>query len=320
MARTGIILAQLGGPKSLTDVAPFIRSIFSDPRLVQLPGGRRTRSVVSSLVSRMRRSKVQSHYEMIGGGSPIGATTRIQGELLEDELFKRGRDVVVRVAQRHSSPSTDAAVTELLAAGAERFVLLPLYPHYSGATTGSSEDELRRVLAKRAPDLSLQVVRSWCDHPSYVAAQTRLIEETLSSVALDSSLQVVFSAHGLPQKMVDRGDFYVAEIEASVLSIMDSLHVTVDYVIAYQSRASPVRWVGPNLKDLVKAAAGEGHTRLCVVPISFVSEHVETLYELDIELKELALSSGITDFYRARCFDTDPVVGQMLADVVEPYS
>ena len=321
MVRTGIVVAQLGGPEGLADVEPFIRSIFTDPRLVPLPGGPRTRSAISALVARARAPRVRAHYKAIGGGSPIVATTRQQAVALKTELAARGHEAIVAVAHRHSRPDTGAAVDAMVEAGVDRIVMLPLFPHYSGSTTGSSEAELRRCLTQRRVDLPLTVIRSWCEHPSYLTAQAKLVEEMVADVPddqLDRAL-LVFSAHGLPQRIVDRGDPYPEEIEATVAGLAERLRRPIEYVIAYQSRTGPINWVGPDVRDMVSDAAENGRRWLGVVPISFVSDHVETLYELDIELKAHAAEAGLRNFHRSRCFDTDPIVGPMLADIVEEY-
>jgi ferrochelatase len=321
VTRTGVVVAQLGGAERLDDVQPFIRAIFDDPRLVPLPGGPRTRSIVSGLVARVRAPRARSHYVAIGGGSPIIATTQRQADALSTELGARGHDVVVVVAHRFSQPDTAAAVSEMLAADVDRVVLMPLFPQYSGSTTGSSEAELRRVLDDRAVEVELSAIRSWCDHPSYLDAQTHLVDERLTRLSHDQHGQglLVFSAHGLPQRIVDRGDPYLEETEATVAEVLERLGRPVDHVIAYQSKAGPVKWVEPDVQDVVAGAPAEGRTWLGVVPISFVSEHVETLHELDIQLREHAERAGVTEFRRSRCLDVDPMVGPMLADIVEEY-
>ena len=321
MPPCGVIVAQLGGPETLDDVEPFIKSIFADPHLVPLPGGPRTRSAVSSLVAKARAPRSRSNYAAIGGGSPIVATTLGQAEALRAELLARGHDVAVAVAQRHGRPDTGQAIDELLAAGADRIILLPLFPQFSTSTTASSEAELRRLLAERGCELPLTVIRSWCDHPSYLDAQTALINEILQELpeSETSRALLVFSAHGLPQRIVDRGDPYTEEIEATVAGVIERIPRAIDHVIAYQSRAGPMKWIGPNIIDEVTAAAEDGRTWLGVVPIAFVSDHVETTHELDIELKAHAAGVGIHRFHRSRCFDTDPVVGPMLADITEAY-
>jgi len=321
VARTGVVVAQLGGPGHLADVEPFIRSIFADPRLVPLPGGSRTRSAVSTLVARVRAPRVRSHYESIGRGSPILLTTQLQATALETELAERGHDVVVAVAHRHSRPDTGAAVDAMLAAGVGRVVMLPLFPQYSSSTTGSSEAELRRILGERGADLPLTVVRSWCEHPSYLDAQTQLVDEMLAGVPEEklSTALLVFSAHGLPQRIVDRGDPYPEEVEATVAAVVSRLQRPVEHVVAYQSRAGPIRWVGPDVRGVIATAAAGRHTWLGVVPISFVSDHVETLYEIDMAMRDHAAAAGIGDFHRSRCLGSDPIVGPMLADIIQEH-
>ncbi len=319
VAPIGVVVAQMGGPEDLAAVEPFIGSIFADPHLVPLPGGPRARAAIGGLVARFRAPRVRSHYEAIGGGSPIVETTRLQADALDAELAARGNDVVVAVANRHSSPDTGAAVEAMQTAGVGHIVLLPLYPQYSTTTTGSSEAELRRVLGTSRAEGSLTVIRSWCEHPSYLDLQARLVDEMLDDLTdgdLKSAL-VVFSAHGLPERIVDRGDPYVEEVEATVAAVVERLERPVEHTVAYQSRVGPVRWVGPDVRRVVATAASDGRPWLGVVPISFVSDHLETLYELDIRLKDLAEATGIGAFRRSRCLDLDPAVGPMLADIVE---
>lgn len=318
-ARVGVIVAQLGGPEALDDVEPFIRSIFHDPLLVPLPGGPRTRSVLSGVVARTRAPKVRLRYETIGGGSPIVRTTQLQADALAAELEHRGHDVVVAVAHRHSRPDTGAAVDAVLDAGVDRVILLPLFPQYSRATTGSSEAELRRVLSDRSAEQPLRVIRSWCEHPAYLDLQSRFVDDMCANAAADERGRglVVFSAHGLPQSIVDRGDPYLEEVDATVEGIVSRLARPVESVVAFQSRAGPVRWIGPDVRDVVADAAAAGYTWIGVVPISFVSDHLETLHELDIELRADAEAAGVSEFHRSRCLGVDPAIGPMLADIVE---
>ncbi len=321
MSPVGIVVAQLGGPETLDDVEPFIRSIFADPHLVPLPGGSRTRAALSWSIARARAPRSRANYAAIGGGSPLAATTRVQAAALERELIARGHDVIVAVAQRHGRPDTAHAVEVLVDANVERVVMLPLFAQFSSATTGSSEAELRRVAHARGLDAPITVIRSWCDHPRYLDAQAGLVEEMLTELAAvdrDRAL-LVFSAHGLPLRVVDRGDPYPEEIEASVAGVVARLSQPIDHVIAFQSRAGPVRWIGPDVTDVVAAAARSGRTWLGVVPISFVSEHIETTHELDIALAATAARAGVRQFHRSRCFDDDPVVGPMLADITEAH-
>jgi protoporphyrin/coproporphyrin ferrochelatase len=317
--RTGIVLAQLGGPRNLAEVAPFIQAIFDDPRLVPLPGGLRTRHLVSNVVAAIRAPKVRSHYSLIGGGSPILETTQLQAEALETELTKRGFHVAVAVAHRYAKPDTNAALDKILAFEPDQIVLLPLYPQYSGTTTGSSEVELRAQLADRQNRLPLHVVRSWTHHDGYFDLQAELVQQMLDRIP-SSDLQnglILFSAHGLPQRLIDRGDPYREEVEATVTGVLGRLRTHVDHRLTFQSRAGPIKWLEPAVKEAVREAGAEGRKWIGIVPISFVSEHLETLFELDIELRELASDVGIEAFYRSSCFELKAGLAPMLADLLE---
>ncbi len=319
--RTGIILAQLGGPESLADVAPFIKAIFDDPRLVPLPGGARTRHAVSSLVAALRAPRVRSHYSLIGGRSPILETTQQQAAALQSELRARGWDVAVAVAHRYAKPDTNAALDHLVDFAPDQLVLLPLYPQYSDTTTGSSETELRAQLGVRRNPLPLHVVRSWTHHERYFELQAELIQQMLDQIP-PSDLRaglLLFSAHGLPQRLIDRGDPYREEIEATVAEVVARLRTQVHHGLAFQSRAGPMNWLGPAVKDVVREAGADGRKWIGVVPISFVSEHLETLFELDIELRDLASEVGIDAFHRSRCFEMDAGFAPMLADLLEQH-
>jgi len=317
--RIGIVLAQMGGPADLDEVEPFIKAIFADPDLIEVPGPAWTSAAVGTLVSKMRGPKVRAAYRKIGGGSPILDITIEQAEAVTSELRSRGHDTVHAVAMRYSKPDTADAVAELVRQGAERAVMLPLYPHYSFATTGSSEAELRRVLDAQAADLPLHVIRSWHDHPSYLDLQARLVTEMLDGLPEPdrNGAAVVFSAHGLPQKLIDRGDPYPDEIAASMAGIVQRIPYEIDARLGYQSRTGPVKWIGPDTVDVLGEFAAEGRQSVSLVPLSFVSDHIETLYEADILLAEAAGNVGIRDYRRSEVFNAGVGVAEMLADIVE---
>lgn len=321
MTKTGVVVAQMGGPGDLEEVESFIRSILADRDVVPLPGPTWVSAAFGWLVAKLRGPRVRASYRLIGGGSPIRATTGRQADLLAVELRRRGHEAAVAVAMRYTRPDTRRAVQDLLAAGAERLVLLPLYPHYSFATTGSSEKELRRVVAELAPTLPLSVIRTWHDHPSYLAFQARLVADMLDELpaAEREKAAVVFSAHGLPQKLVDSGDPYPAEIERTVAGVVDRLPYRVDARVGYQSRSGPISWIGPGTGEVIDDFAREGREHLSLVPISFVSDHIETLYEADILFRDAAHEAGIGRFQRAAVFNDRNGVGRMLADIVEGH-
>jgi ferrochelatase len=321
MTRTGIVLAQMGGPGNLDEVAPFIRSIFSDRDVVPIGGPPWVSTGFGMVVSKIRGPRAREYYRQIGGGSPILATTCRQAELLAAELQLRGHDAAVAVAMRHSRPDTMMAVQELCAAGVEQLVLLPLYPHYSFATTGSSEKELRQVLAELAPSIPLTVIRTWHDHPSYLDLQTRLVTEMLDKLPSceRENAAVLFSAHGLPQSAVSRGDPYPGEIERTVAGVIERLDHRVDARLGYQSRSGPISWIGPGTEEFIDEFAREGRESISLVPISFVSDHVETLYEVDILFRDVARDAGIEHYQRAAVLNDGAGVGPMLADIFEDH-
>lgn len=309
----------MGGPGDLDEVEPFIKAIFADRELIEVPGPAWTSNVVGTIVSKVRGPKVRTAYQKIGGGSPILDITLAQSRAVAHELRERGHDVVHAVAMRYSQPDTTTAIDHLIQEGAERLVMLPLYPHYSFATTGSSESELLRVIRNRSIDIPLQVIRSWHDHPSYLDLQADLVARVIGDLPEDEreGAAVVFSAHGLPQKLVDRGDPYPAEIAASMDGIVKRLPWKVDARLGYQSRTGPVKWIGPDTTEVLEEFASEGRRSVCLVPLSFVSDHIETLFEADMLLAEAAATAGIREYRRSEVFNASPGVGEMMADVIE---
>jgi ferrochelatase len=319
---TGIVVAQLGGPRDEREVEPFIRAIFADPDLVPIPGGPRVSAVFGWVVAKLRGPFVRKNYRGIGGGSPIREITAAQARALERTLVGRGHDVQTAVAMRYTRPDTHDAVRELMRAGVERLVFLALYPQYSLATTQSSIDRLQRVIDELDAGVEPVIIRSWHDHPAYIALQARLVDEALERHLPESERDgaaVVFSAHGLPERVVAKGDPYPEETAATVAAVMEAMSYQVDGRIAYQSRTRPVRWIGPGTEDVLDALGEEGWTSVCVVPISFVSDHIETLYEVDELYREHARKAGINHYFRSEVMNDRPEVGPLLADVVEEH-
>lgn len=317
-ASVGVVLAQMGGPAGLGQVEPFIRSVFSDPAVVPLPGGRRVRRAVSSLVAKSRGRKVRERYREIGGGSPIARITADQAELVRDELVSRGCAAEVAVAMRYTQPDTTSAVSVLSAAGVGRLVLLPLYPQYSFATTGSSEAELMRVLATTGGP-PVTTIRSWCEQPRYLDASAELVSEELAKLPgpLSDRAALVFSAHGLPERLVRRGDPYPEEVQATMAGVLERLRFEGDVRLGYQSRTGPVAWTGPGTDEVIEELGAAGVEAVVVIPVSFVSDHIETLHELDIELRRVAVEAGIAHFSRVPVLNARPEVGPILADIIE---
>ena len=315
----GIAVAQLGGPRNLDGVEPFIRRIFLDPDTVPLRGGRVVRNVFGYSVARLRAPSVKRNYRLIGSGSPILPITERQSHLLEDSLRSRvKRPVFTSVAMRNARPDTNDAVAYLQRCGVSQLVMFPLYPQYSEATTGSSYKVLGEVLAGTAPHLPLTLIHDWFDHPSYVSYQAGLIRNTLDSLAspTDENTALLFSAHGLPTRLIDAGDPYQRQTEATVAALVAELEWTGVHRLAYQSRTGPVQWIGPGTEEVIDELAAAGVRSIVVVPVSFVSDHIETLYELDILFRERARAAGVTDYAVVPAMNDSAGVGEVLADVL----
>jgi ferrochelatase len=309
MPHTAVFLMNLGGPRSLEEVEPYLRELFSDPLVVTAPFGP-LRPLFARLVSHFRAPSSAEKYALIGGKSPLVEGTEAQARALVRAL---GPGYSCHLAMRCGHPSTEAAVREALAAGADRAVALPLYPQYANATTQSSLLELRRCWPKdRGP---IAEIRTWHDHPGYLDASAAALRETLAQVpeALRGEVLVVFSAHGLPMSQVRKGDPYPQYVEHSARETARRAG-GVPYQITYQSKVGPARWLGPDTNAFLRERA-RGKA-VVTVPIAFVSEHLETLYDMDMLAKEAAQEGGAALFLRVPALGVRPDFIAALADVV----
>ena len=322
MARVGVLLMNLGGPERIKDVGPFLYNLFSDPEIIRLPIKAFQRPL-AWFISTLRSKKSQKAYRSIGGGSPLRRITEQQARELQTELRQRGIEATSYVAMRYWHPFTESAVADIKADGIKQVVVLPLYPHFSISTSGSSFRELSR-LRKSDPEfekLPIRCIRSWFDQTGYVTAMAQLIEKQILSCEAPSDAHVCFTAHGVPKSYVDdAGDPYKDEIENCSILIIDqlekSLGYTNPYTLSYQSRVGPEEWLKPYTEEVLEKLGKEGTKELVVVPISFVSEHIETLQEIDIEYREIAEKFGIKKFLRVPALNTYPIFIKGLADLV----
>ncbi|MCS5692699.1 ferrochelatase [Cyanobium sp. FGCU-6] len=323
MARVGVLLLNLGGPERIQDVGPFLYNLFSDPEIIRLPN-QALQKPLAWLISTLRSAKSQAAYRSIGGGSPLRRITEQQARELQSTLRQRGVEATSYVAMRYWHPFTESAVADIKADGIEEVVVLPLYPQFSISTSGSSFRELQR-LRQADPafrNLPIRCVRSWYDHPGYVDAMAGLIARQIEACDDPSQAHVFFSAHGVPKSYVEEaGDPYQNEIESCTILIMKRLEELLGHVnphtLAYQSRVGPVEWLKPYTEDALHELGEKKVKDLVVVPISFVSEHIETLEEIDIEYREIATEAGVTNFRRVPALDTDPTFIAGLADLVQ---
>ena len=324
---TAVVLFNLGGPENLASVAPFLINLFSDREIIELPFGAALQPVFARVIARLRGPSVRRNYARIGGGSPQLRITRTQAAALEERLnvgLGGDRPFRVFVAMRYSSPTCDDAIEAVAAAGIRRIVTLTLFPHYSRATTGSSRREFDRALARAARrNLTFEVthVERYADDPRYLDAMAASVAAAWNAIPFERRRQTVllFSAHGLPQKFIDAGDPYVADIEATRRGILERLQLPCRNVLAYQSRTGPVKWIGPGTEETLRSLAREGVTDVLVVPLSFVSDHIETLYEVDLLFAEVAKESGITRYARTAALNAAPQFIAALAGLVEDH-
>ena len=319
MSRVGIVLLNLGGPERIQDVGPFLYNLFADPEIIRLPIPA-LQKPLAWLISTLRSNKSQEAYRSIGGGSPLRRITDQQARELQSLLRQRNVDATTYVAMRYWHPFTESAVADMKADGIEQVVVLPLYPHFSISTSGSSFRELQRLRQgdERFAQLPLRAIRSWHDHPGYLKAMAQLIEREIDACVDPSTAHVFFSAHGVPKSYVEEaGDPYQKEIESCAELIMKTLGRDNPWTLAYQSRVGPVEWLQPYTEEALEELGEKGIKELVVVPISFVSEHIETLEEIDIEYREIATEAGVSNFRRVPALDTDPTFIASLADLVE---
>jgi ferrochelatase len=299
--KTAIVLFNLGGPDSLSAVQPFLFNLFNDPAIIGLP--KMLRQPLASFISRRREEKAQAIYEEMGGKSPILENTEAQAHALASSLAGHG-SVKVFVAMRYWNPRAEAAVKQVKEFAPDHIILLPLYPQFSTTTTGSSFAEWDSVAAQQKLTVSTTKICCYPTHEEFIKAHVQLIRTYYQEAQQFSRPRILFSAHGLPEKVIRKGDPYQLQIEASTQAVIRALGVKdVDYVNCYQSRVGPMKWIGPATSDEL-LRAGYEHVPVVLVPISFVSEHSETLVELDIEYAELAHENGVDHYYRVPTLST----------------
>ena len=321
--RVGVLLLNLGGPERIEDVGPFLYNLFSDPEIIRLPVSAMQKPF-AWLISSLRSGKSRQAYRSIGGGSPLRRITKQQALELQTSLRQNGVDATSYIAMRYWHPFTESAIADLKADGVDEVVVLPLYPHFSISTSGSSFRELQR-LRNTDPAFSrlpIRCIRSWYDHPGYIQALSNLIAREILACEDPATVHIFFSAHGVPKSYVeDAGDPYQLEIVACSKLILEQLRQQLGhsnpFTLAYQSRVGPVEWLKPYTEDALQELGEQGVKDLVVVPISFVSEHIETLEEIDMEYRELAIAAGVKNFRRVPALDTDPAFIAALTDLVE---
>jgi ferrochelatase len=311
--KIAIVLFNLGGPDRPEAVRPFLLNLFRDPAILRAPFF--VRPFLARLITGLRVKAASANYAILGGKSPLLELTRQQAAALEAEV----PGARCFVAMRYWHPFSRETALAVRAWDPDEIVLLPLYPQYSTTTTGSSLTAWR--IAAAEVGLAKPTVTLCCYHsdPAYVAATASIVRGAYEAARLQAptGLRVLFSAHGLPEVIVKRGDPYQFQIERTVAAVVRQLGVAqLDWAICYQSRATPQKWIGPSTEEEIARAARDG-VAVLVVPIAFVSEHSETLVELDVEYRDLAAREGVPGYFRAPAQNSDPAFIAALAELVQ---
>jgi len=308
--RIAVVLFNLGGPDGPEAVQPFLFNLFNDPAIINLPGIVRT--PLARLISRRRAPFAQGNYDLMGGGSPLLPETRKQAQALIEALGAKlpGDEVKAFIAMRYWHPLTAETAADVAAFGPDEILLLPLYPQFSTTTTGSSVAAWNRAYRGRGRTRTLCC---WPAGEAFVEAHARLIQAAYDKAGRPGPARLLFSAHGLPEAVIKAGDPYQKQVEATSAAVAARLGAGWDWKVTYQSRVGPLKWIGPNTEDEIRLAAAEGMA-IVITPIAFVSEHVETLVELDIEYGEVAHKAGCPAYIRVPALGTDPGFIEGLAE------
>ena len=315
MTKTAVVLFNLGGPDSLKAVKPFLFNLFSDPAIIDLP--QPFRYLLALFISTLRNKKAQGIYAHMGGKSPILEQTIVQAEALEKRLKEKGNgdEYKVFICMRHWHPMSEVVVKKVKAYAPDQILLLPLYPQFSTTTTGSSFANWHEVAEKNQLTVPTTSICCYPADRGFVAAHVKLIKEMYWKASELGKPRILFSAHGLPEKIIAAGDPYQWQVEKSVSTIVQILAIdNLDYTICYQSRVGRLEWIGPSTEEEI-LSAGNDRVPVLVVPIAFVSEHSETLVELDIDYAKFAKEHHVPSYWRVPALGAEPFFIEMLSDL-----
>jgi protoporphyrin/coproporphyrin ferrochelatase len=316
--KIAVVLFQLGGPDSLEAVEPFLFNLFMDPDIIDFPLAFLTRKPLAKLISSKRSLRVQNNYKLIGGKSPILDLTRLQATALEARLVQQGFQAQVFIAKRYWNPMTDEVVGEIKAGRFDQKNLLPLYPQFSQATTGSSINEWNRQAKKQGLNISTRFVCCYPNHPALVEAFVDNINKSLArfSDIPPETIDLVFSAHGIPVRYIQNGDPYQLHIEETVRRVVRRGTWKSPHTLCFQSKVGPMQWLKPSLIETVERLAEEGRKHFLIIPIAFVTDHIETLHEINIEIRKHAFMRGVQQFELMPALNSHPEFIECLTDLL----
>ena len=316
--KIAVILLNLGAPESLKDIKPFLHNLFSDPDIIDLPMGKILRPILAWNITRKRLPESTHIYEKVGGGSPLRKHSQKQAEALESKLSEWGV-FKVYIAMRYWHPFTEIAVEELIAEGIKKVILLPLYPQYSITSTGSSLHEFERVIEKRKDtEVDFKLIHDYHNFPPYIDALTEKIREGINKFngVGENDLHLLFSAHGVPLSVIEKGDPYEKQVRATVSLVASKLGNIFPHSISFQSRVTKAEWLGPATDKIIPELGKNGVKNLLVIPVAFVNDHSETLFELGIFNRDLATKAGIKKYEIMPALNDSPKFISALKELV----
>jgi len=316
LKKRAVVLFNLGGPDSLKTIEPFLFNLFSDPDIFKIPF---FQGQFAKLISRLRAPKVAGQYEKIGGKSPLNEWTEIQRGKLEDLLRKDIPGIDVFTAMRYWKPLSDETAEKVKAGNYDEILLLPQYPHYSIVTTGSSFNEWNR---KFRPGKAKQLlVEEYCEHPLYLQALNERIDQALAKFPEDKRNKVVlmFSAHSTPESLWKKGDPYRDQIVRTMNAIIKLRRNDLEHHLCFQSKVGPVKWLGPSTEESIQEMIKTGKKNLLLIPVSFVSDHIETLFELGVEYRHVAEEAGVENYIVTEGFNGGDTYVQAMAVIARKY-
>ncbi len=312
MTKNAVVLLNLGGPDSLEAVQPFLENLFNDPDIFKLP----FQKTLASFISKKRAPKVHEEYKLIGGKSPIGMWTELQRSKLEKLLNESNFNSDVYIAMRYWKPLTLETVKLIEGKNYSKIILLPLYPHFSISTTGSSFNEWKRCF--RGDQSKVEYIDSYFTHPLYIKALNKRIDEGIIQFPekVRNEVQLVFSAHGTPVSYLKKGDPYSYQIKTTIEHVMRERANSHEHHLCFQSKVGPMKWLEPATDKMIEELAARGKKHLLIIPISFVSDHIETLFELDIEYCHVAEKSGIENYIVMKGLNDSEIFIEALKEIV----
>ena len=342
---TGIVMFNMGGPSTLDEVGPFLHRLFTDGEIITLG---RFQNTLGPFIAKRRTPRIQKQYAEIGGGSPIRRWTEVQGRMMAERLDRLSPQTAPHKPYtmfRYAEPLTDAALEAMAADGVKRAVGFSQYPQFSCTTSGSSLNHLWRELTRKGWERRFEwsIIDRWYSHPSFIAAVEERIRTALLRFPTEvrDKVVIVFSAHSIPMRIVNRGDPYVPEVSATVKLVMQALRsspsspssssapspstssaaapVTNPHLLAWQSQVGYLPWMGPQTGEVITGLAKQGHRHLLLVPIAFTSDHVETLYEIDKEYGHVAAEAGVLQYERSESLNDSPLIADAMAAIVAEH-